>query len=367
MEEVSGAIGIEAVLMAIWRLLVTCIAALTVSSLAELAWRAAEMSGQPLLAILPVLPTVLFRTHYGEVWLMRPAALTALWLGWWMGRQRPRSQLIPALMLGAGALVAMTRSASGHAADWGDLTFPEVIDWLHLMASSLWGGGLLALCITVFPAVLKLSARRRLIADLVHRFSTLASVALFVVLLTGLYNGWLQVGTIGGMWAAPYGRTLLVKLLLVIPLLVLGATNHFISVPLLQRWSERAVLRRPGRISFLVIRRFTIGLYRPQAVRLVRRFLRRIWAEALFIVGILICTAFLLHGTPARHRSHMGHDTGGRELSLNRPSTLPEAVAPGHPWTPATQPGSESLGPYPATHSDQSHPSLWANAQCDES
>ena len=46
--------------------------------------------------------------------------------------------------------MAMTRSASGHAADWGDLTWPEVIDWVHLMAGAVWGGGLIALSIMGF-------------------------------------------------------------------------------------------------------------------------------------------------------------------------------------------------------------------------
>ena len=84
---VPGAIGVETAFASLWRWLVTCIAALTVSSLTELVGRTAEMSGQPLSAILPVLPTVLSQTHYGRVWLMRPVALTVLWLGWWVGRR----------------------------------------------------------------------------------------------------------------------------------------------------------------------------------------------------------------------------------------------------------------------------------------
>src|SRR4029453_18011480 len=116
---VPGAIGVEAVLVSLWRLVIPGTAALTVSSLMELAGPTAEMSRQPLSAILPVLPTVLFQTYYGWIWLMRPIALTVLWLGWSMGRSNQHSRLIPAVMFGAGALLAVTRRASSHAADWG--------------------------------------------------------------------------------------------------------------------------------------------------------------------------------------------------------------------------------------------------------
>jgi copper resistance protein D len=305
---VPGASGVEAVVMSLWRLLVMSLAGLTVSSLAELAGRAAEMSGQPLSALLPVLPTVLFRTHYGWVWLIRPPALAVLWLGWSTGRQRPRSQLIPALMLGAAALVAMTRSASGHAADWGDLTFAELSDWLHVMASALWGGGLLALAAAVLPATVKLPARRRqCIAAVAQRFSMLASVTLAGVLLTGLYNAWLQLGTIRAVWEVPYGRMLLIKLLLVMPLVALGAANHYTRVPLLQRRSGRPDTRHALPRILRVIRRRARGQGQPRAVRLIRRFAWTVWAEVGFVVGILICTAFLLHGTPPRHAMHQEH------------------------------------------------------------
>jgi copper resistance protein D len=305
---VPGAIGIDAVLAALWRLLVTCIAALTVSSLAELAGRTAEMSGQPLAAILPVLPTVLFQTHYGWVWLMRPVALTVLWLGWWMGRSNLHSRLIPAVMFGAGALLAVTRSASSHAADWGDLTFPEIIDWVHLMASSLWGGGLFALSIAILPAVFRLPTRRRqCIATIAQRFSILAGVTLAGVLLTGLYNAWAQLGTIRALWEVSYGRMLLVKLLLVIPLVAFGASNHYTSVPLLRRWSARPGPRRARWRILVVIQGRATGQGRPRAVRLIRRFARKVRAEVILVVGILICTALLLHGAPARHAMHHEH------------------------------------------------------------
>src|SRR5262245_18148274 len=71
---VPDAVGVEPVIASLWRWLGAGLAALSVTSLTELAGRAAEMSSRPLSGILPVLPTVLFHTHYGSVWLLRPIA-----------------------------------------------------------------------------------------------------------------------------------------------------------------------------------------------------------------------------------------------------------------------------------------------------
>jgi putative copper export protein len=211
-------------------------------------------------------------------------------------------------MFGAGALLAVTRSASSHAADWGDLTFPEIIDWVHLMASSLWGGGLFALSIAILPAVFRLPTRRRqCIATIAQRFSTLAGVTLAGVLLTGLYNAWVQLGTIRALWEVPYGRMLLVKLFLVIPLIAFGASNHYTSVPLLRRWSAPPGPRRARPRILVVIQRRATGQGRLQVVQLMRRFARKVRAEVILVVGILICTALLLHGAPARHTMHHEH------------------------------------------------------------
>jgi putative copper resistance protein D len=304
----SASIDFDALLASLWRLLAVCLAALVMSSLGELAGHAAEMSNRPLSAILPVLPTILLQTHYGRLWLVRPLGLAALWIGWWAGGTRLRSRTIPAVMLGVMALVAMTRSASGHATDWGDLTLPELSDWLHLLAASLWGGGLLALSLIVLPTAIKLPEQQRpLIAAIARRFSALAGVALAGVLLTGIYNAWLEVGSVRAMWETPYGQTLLAKLLLVLALLTLGASNHYISVPLLQRWAGLPVTRRRLLHVLLVIRYLATGRRKPQGIRLVRQFRRKVWAEAICVIGVLMCTALLLHGVPARHASHGGH------------------------------------------------------------
>ncbi len=57
------------------RLLMLCLIALVISSISNFIQRTMEMSGLGITAILPVLPTVLFKTHYGRIGLVRSAGL----------------------------------------------------------------------------------------------------------------------------------------------------------------------------------------------------------------------------------------------------------------------------------------------------
>jgi copper transport protein len=67
----------------------------------------------------------------------------------------------------------------------------------------------------------------------VQRFSRMATVALGVVLLTGLARALVEVGSWRGLFSTSFGRTLLIKLALVAGLIAIGAVNHFRIVPAL--------------------------------------------------------------------------------------------------------------------------------------
>lgn len=54
----------------LWRLLAVSIASVFLSSAVLLVVRSKEMSEFPVMAIFPVLPTVLLKTHFGHVWLV---------------------------------------------------------------------------------------------------------------------------------------------------------------------------------------------------------------------------------------------------------------------------------------------------------
>ena len=54
-------------------------------------------------------------------------------------------------------------------------------------------------------------------------------------MLTSAYNYWLEVGSVSALWTTPYGNILGIKLLLVLVLIILGASNRSVSIPLLKR------------------------------------------------------------------------------------------------------------------------------------
>lgn len=268
----------------LWRLLGVGIATLTISSIAVLFVHAMEMSDSSFPAVFSVLHTVILQTRYGHLWLVRPLTLAALWIGWQSGGRRLDSRVIPVFMLIVGAIVALTRSASGHTADWGYMALPLLMDWLHLLSASVWGGGLIALSIVVLPKMIETSQpRRELITYIARRFSKLAGIALCAILVTATYNAWIQLGSFPALWHTSYGQMIIVKILLLSMLIVLGSSNRFISIPLLHN-------------PFL---------HNPDSTPVIRRFIHKVRAEAILIILAIICTAFLLNWVPARHSTHI--------------------------------------------------------------
>jgi putative copper export protein len=234
--------------------------------------------------VLPVLPTVLLRTHLGRTWMVRGVAIAVLVVALWARGSRP-SRPSRYLMLGCALLVSAMDSASGHASDAGDLGVAEIMDWLHLVAALVWGGGHLVLSWTSLPRVVKDGDRAaRSMAVIATRFSKIAGGAVGFIALTAPYQTWAYGGGLDELARSPYGRILVAKVVLFFLLLVLGAFNRYVSVP---RLNERA-----GSSSG------------PLAAT---HFARIVKLEALLVVAVLLCAALLRHEVPARHSAHHDH------------------------------------------------------------
>lgn len=246
---------------------------LLVIGLGDLALRSQMISGQPLGQVWPFLPAVLFKSHFGKVWMARMFLLCLLGTTAIIkGRTRE------GIAVTAGAFLLLTASLSGHAADSGDFSLAVLVDWLHLLAVSAWVGGLLFLGRLLRKEVM-LPASPTLITS-ARRFSALAGYCVIVVLATGGYQIWHQVGSLDALFKTPYGQALLVKLVIVLFLLGLGATNRYYILPqLVRREAEESATAAGGPL---------------------RKLLHTLSLEIGIGLAVILCAAFLMQLPPAR-------------------------------------------------------------------
>jgi len=221
------------------RLATGCLLVMLISGALGLWFQLATATGRPLLQALTLadLQNILSGTQYGRVWIIRMALMVLLagflWFrdaagerkDWWALR-------LEGTALGVGLL--MTQAWMGHSATGEGLTlaYQVLADGLHLLAGSIWLGGLPLLLYMLSWALRRddLGAEA-MAAEATRRFSTLAFVSVGVLLITGAANAWQLVGTIPALVGTPYGRLLLLKIGLLLPLFSLAALNLWREIP----------------------------------------------------------------------------------------------------------------------------------------
>ena len=204
-------------------------------------------------------------TRFGKafLWQMGIAAVVgALAL---FASRSPRLEAFPLFAI----LLLPTLSAAGHARTSGTLAY--LADLVHLTAASCWVGGL---AFTVLALVLAGDDRWPLASRAVPRFSILAVVSVIALIAAGSLRGYEEVKAFHGLWDTTYGKLLLAKIALVLPLLALGAYNNRYAVPKLKRQVCSAVEQR--------------------------RFLRAAGAELAIMAAIIGVTAVLVTEPPAK-------------------------------------------------------------------
>lgn len=270
----------------IWRLFNVCLTLLTLDSVGLLLIRSHVLSEEPYSALAPVLPEVLSSTHYGHVWLLRVLSICALWIMWGVARSRPYRGTWPWLLLAIIAVTAFTRSATSHSADRGDFTPHEITDWLHILAASMWGGGIVASVLTLFRHNGEGNVIPADFNALAYCLSRMATIALPMVLVTGGYNAWKQFTDIAQLWQTDYGRHFLVKITLVTVMLGMGAVNRFFYLNKLPRPS-------PGRHPAIALNA-PFSEYSSSA----QSFRRLLYVEAAVALGVFIAVAIMVNTAP---------------------------------------------------------------------
>lgn len=192
----------------------------------------AAMSGAPVTEAGASLWLVATGTHAGVGWSVALAGALLLSLAAASGG--PLSVSRNGLAMLAALIVAAGKSAIGHAADAGAFSFAEGVQTLHLLATAVWGGIVIAGAF-VLPA-LDTSMARACLIRIVARMSRMAAIAVAFVIVTGVFNGWRGIGgSPAVLGASTWGHALIVKIALVAMALAFGALNRWSALPRLQR------------------------------------------------------------------------------------------------------------------------------------
>lgn len=142
-----------------------------------------------------------------------------------------------ALMLLAGAAALYMNSAVSHAGTGAGRFWATVSDYLHLLASAAWLGALVML-VPLFVWLrrrFEQGERFLYLANVFDRFSLVAGVSVLVILATGAFNGLTEIPNPSAMVDTTYGKVLVAKLALMMPLLAVAGLNAFILKPYLVR------------------------------------------------------------------------------------------------------------------------------------
>ncbi|HEV2726972.1 MAG TPA: CopD family protein, partial [Solirubrobacterales bacterium] len=262
------------------RVLLGAAGAGTASAVAGIVFHAAEAAG---VSTASALDSTILReelgTRFGTVWALTGLAWALFGFGVWAVRRAMRSWQ-PLLLLVPLGFAVLEPALSGHPGTQSPVVLLLPANVLHVLAVSIWLGGLAAL-LFVLPAAtreLKPPDRSRLLAASLARFSPIALLCVAVILLTGLGQAYAYVRDLDNLLDTAYGRAVLIKFILLVGLLVpLAAYNRRRSVPRLERIAAGG--EPPGQVGLLL-----------------RRALR---GEVALIVVVLGVTAALAGYAPA--------------------------------------------------------------------
>ncbi len=162
-------------------------------------------------------------TRFGKVWVARLVllVLAALLLRMMVRHRGP----LPGWWFAAAGAVGLALSATpglaGHASTgrWTALALPA--DMFHVLAMSVWLGGLVMLAIA--------RTDEHSYARVAERFSGLALGAVVLITATGTFQAIRQLQPFSALWDSNYGRILILKLI------------GFAAILLIAAWSRRLV------------------------------------------------------------------------------------------------------------------------------
>jgi copper transport protein len=165
----------------------------------------------------------------------------------------PPRWLCAGVMIGA-AYLALTPALGGHASVQSPVALFLPADFIHVLSASVWVGGIASLLLILPRATRRLEGpqRSRLLVGALARFSPLALGCVVAIAITGGIEAYIDVRSLEGLLHTTYGALIIVKVVLLLALVGLGAINRNRVLPMLKRLV--AGERPPGGVGVLARR-----------------------------------------------------------------------------------------------------------------
>jgi copper transport protein len=161
------------------------------------------------------------------------AAAVTMWVDRPARPQRSVAELLAVTGgLGAAAACLLVPGIAGHANTTSPRGLALTLDWLHLVAGSIWIGGLAGLLV-LWSSTRDL-IRVAALAYVVPRFSNIAFGSVLLLIASGTWAAVLKLPIFAAFWQTSYGQALVVKIALLAAAMVLAAVNLARTRPRLQ-------------------------------------------------------------------------------------------------------------------------------------
>ncbi len=243
------------------RLLQMALLGIGLDLLASLILLALQQSAAPNQGASPVgaLVQIIFQTRFGLLWLGNMLVLTGLaGLVVYLLRRMNKDNLTtgPLIIAASGAaILCLPMALSSHpVTEFGVMAVNLAADALHFLSAAMWIGGLLVLVFAIVPLLRLGGVERQVAISLLRRFGGLAAASVAVLAITGLYLTGQLVSSLDALLLTIYGKTLLLKTLLVLCTGLFGLLNSASLHPGIAEPIQRLLRRPTGWKPFQLLR-----------------------------------------------------------------------------------------------------------------
>lgn len=148
-------------------------------------------------------------TRFGRVELLRAFTCILMYLSWTFTKEK----LFKIMALLSAFVLAMTPAMSGHGSTGQYVAFAFGADVIHVLASSIWFGGLL-----VLPFLILQKDGQ----EVTKRFSQVALSCVVAIAATGVFAWWRQVGSYEASVSTWFGQLINLKVVLFLSAIVVA-------------------------------------------------------------------------------------------------------------------------------------------------